>query len=100
MQRRHTVDQPGQFLAGDFIGRGIARADIGAIEAGKAALGETGIARPQGDELRRKPLRMGAQESQLVRFGAVERQDEQDTMIESFARLVQKERGLPAVSVL
>lgn len=36
----------------------------------------------------------------LVGFGAVERQDEQDTMIESFARLVQKERGLLAMSVL
>ena len=65
LQRLHTVDQPRQFLAGDFVGRGIARADIGAIEAGKASLGETGIARPQGDQLRRKPLRMGAQESQL-----------------------------------
>ena len=100
LQHLHTVDQPGQFLAGDFVGREIARADIGAIEAGKAALGETGIARPHVDELRGDPFGLGAQECQLVGLGAVERQDEQDAMIESFARLVQQECGLPVVSVL
>ena len=89
MQRLHTVDQPGQFLAGDFVGRGIARADIGAIEAGKASFGETGIARPHLDKLRGDPFGLGTQEGQLMGFGGVEREDGQDAVIEAFDGLMQ-----------
>lgn len=85
----HAIDQPGQFLVADFVSRRIARADIGAIEACKAALGETVIARPYVDELRSETFSLRTQKDQPVRFGAVERQDEQGAMIEAFGRLMQ-----------
>ncbi|GAA4167512.1 hypothetical protein GCM10023069_22210 [Shinella granuli] len=60
---------------------GISSADIGPIDRGEAAPGETGVARPCFDKPGISALRMGAQEGQPVRFRAVERHHEQDAMI-------------------
>lgn len=49
-------DEPCQFLAGDFIGGGIAGGDIGAVEVVEAAPGKPGIAGPDRDELRGDPF--------------------------------------------
>lgn len=38
LQELHPFREPGQFLAGDFVGRGIAGIDIGAIEGAKPRL--------------------------------------------------------------
>lgn len=99
LQGLHALDQPRQFLAGDFIGGGIAGIDIGPFKAGKGPLGEAGFTRPDRDELRGDPFGLGAQEGQLVGFWAVERQNEQDAMIEPFGGLVQQEGGFVLESV-
>ena len=94
LQELHALDQPGQFLAGDFVGGRIACIDIGAIEPGKATLGEAAVTRPHVDELRRDPFGLGAQKFQLVGFRAIKRQDEQGAMIEAFSGLVQQKSRL------
>jgi hypothetical protein len=46
----HAVDDPRQFVGGDFIGRGIACLDIGALELREGAASGAGVARPGFDQ--------------------------------------------------
>jgi predicted nucleotidyltransferase len=71
LQGLHAIGQPGEFLAGDFVGGRIAGVDISAIEPREASLGKAGIARPGGDQPRRDPFGLRAQEGQPVRFWAL-----------------------------
>src|SRR3546814_4866980 len=46
----HALDEPGQFVGGDFIGVGIAGLDIGALQLCEMAAGRASIARPRSEE--------------------------------------------------
>ena len=50
--------------------------------------------------LRSDPLGLGAQEGQLVGFGAVKREDEQGAMMEAFGGLVQQKSRLVLKAVI
>src|SRR5262245_33356236 len=49
-QGLYTLEEPGQLLAGDAVVFRVARLDIGVLELFEASLGETAIARPDGEE--------------------------------------------------
>src|SRR3546814_12457124 len=46
----HALDEPGQFVGGDFIGVGIAGLDIGALQLCEMAAGRARIPRPSIDQ--------------------------------------------------
>src|SRR3546814_9781587 len=46
----HALDEPGQFVGGDFIGVGIAGLDIGALQLCEMAAGRPRIPRPCLDQ--------------------------------------------------
>src|SRR3546814_1870087 len=54
----HAVNEPGQFVGGDFIGMGIAGLDIGALQLREMAAGGAGIARPGFED--RKSTRLNS----------------------------------------
>src|SRR3546814_769433 len=77
-----------------FIGMGIAGLDIGALQLREMAAGGAGIARPGFDQPGIEIFGERAQDAETVRFGRVERQDEQHGIVSPLDGLVQHERRI------
>lgn len=80
-QGADAVDQPGQFLVGDLVVRGVASVDVGAAEQFEAALFEAAAARPGLDQPRVRLFALRPQEAELVGLGTVERPDQQEAVV-------------------
>src|SRR3546814_12276439 len=80
-----------------FIGMGIAGLDIGALQLREMAAGGAGIARPGFDQPGIEIFGERAQDAETVRFGRVERQDEQHGVIDPLDRSDERRAGKECV---
>lgn len=95
-----ALGDPFQFVGGDLVTRRVACIDIGAFEAGEAAPGLLGIARPGIDQAGVQVFGLRAQTLEPMRLRAIERQHQQNTVVEPFGRLMQLERREVEVATL
>jgi hypothetical protein len=94
LQHADPLGEPCQCLVGHLVVWRVARIDTGAPEQLKAPAAELVPSGPSSDQLGRDLLGMRPEEIQLVRLGAVERQNQQGAVIEALCGLMQQEGGL------
>lgn len=94
LQHRDPLADPFELGRRDLVMRRVAGVDIGLAQQLEAALTELGVSRPCRNQGQVVAFGLRSQETQLVRLGAVEGQDEQRGVTKMLGPLMQQERSM------